>query len=206
MSPLFDDLSPADISTLIGAYPLAWVSARYAGVDGASLLPLVGVYDGHGTLTALIGHMARANPLVDLLKADPRALILFTGPQAYVSPDHAGTRDWAPTWNYAQLRVEAEIVFTPDLTDEALDVLIEQMEQGREHPWRSAELGDRYAGMRRAIIGFRAGVTRVAGRFKLGQDESDGTLSRILASHPDAALVEWMERSNAGRETCDASG
>ncbi|MCW6530799.1 FMN-binding negative transcriptional regulator [Sphingomonas lycopersici] len=205
MNPAFDELSPFDVASLVEAYPLAWVTAHFAGVDGASLLPLVGVYDEHRGLTSLIGHMSRANPLAEMFATDPRALILFTGPQGYVSPEHAGLRDWAPTWNYAQLRVEAEVRFTPERTDAALDMLIEQMEQGRVAPWQSTELGARYAGMRKAIIGFEANVKRLAGRFKLGQDENDTALTRILASHPDPALVEWMQRSNAGRGKSRAS-
>lgn len=199
VSAKFEQYGADDVRDLIAGFPLAWVCAADGRADHASLLPLIGGYDAEGRLTHLIGHMARRNPLVAALSAEPRALLLFTGPQAYVSPEHAGLRDWAPTWNYAQLRIEAEIVFEPDAIDTALTVLIDAMEKGRDEPWTVAELGTRYVPMRQAIIAFRAEVKSVSGKFKLGQDEAPATLQSMLDTLPEEAVVQWMRRFNAGR-------
>jgi transcriptional regulator len=129
----------------------------------------------------------------------PRALILFRGPEGYISPEYAGTRDWAPTWNYAQISIEAEIVFEPERSGEALSLLVDAMESARANPWEVIELGDRYAAMERQIIGFRACVTRLSGKFKLGQDEQPETLSMILDHVSDPALARWMRRFNPER-------
>lgn len=197
MSTIFETYSVGDIRHLIDQYPLAWVLTP----DGeeASLLPLVGVYDEEGRLSELIGHFARSNPLNAALAQDPRAVILFQGPQAYVSPSNAGRRDWGPTWNYAQLRVWADVTVDDALTAPALDLLIEQVERDKQHPWRAAELGARYDQLVRHIVGFRARVTRSKGKFKLGQDEAPKTLHSILNTMPDADLVEWMRRFNPDR-------
>ncbi len=104
----FDD---RDVVDLIAEYPLAWVCARRGRAAEASLLPLLVETDALGRPISLVGHMARRNPLVAALQADPHAMILFTGPQAYVSPELVSERRWAPTWNYAQLRIEAELRF-----------------------------------------------------------------------------------------------
>jgi transcriptional regulator len=194
----FERYAGADVQALIAEFPLAWVTA--AGRPAvASLLPLIGEYDGHGRLVTLLGHCARSNSLHAALVADPRAVLLFRGPQGYVSPEHAGRRDWGPTWNYAQLIVEAEIRFDPDLTEESLDMLTDAIEAGRPAPWRKEELGPRYTGLLAQIIGFRAHVIGAQGRFKLGQDERPETLQSILATHPDPELRRWMERFNPGR-------
>src|SRR3546814_19148211 len=73
------------------------------------------------------------------------------------------------------------------------------MESGRERPWAADELGESYGGMLQRIIGFRATVTSLSGKFKLGQDENPGTLASILDSLPDADTVTWMRRFNEGR-------
>lgn len=197
MSTVFDHSSAADIRLLIEQYPLAWVMTP----DGeeASLLPLVGVFDGEGRLTELIGHIARANPLASALVRDKRALILFKGPDAYISPSQAGRRDWGPTWNYAQLRVWADITVDDALTAFAIDLLADTVERDNQQPWRPAELGRRYDQLIGHIIGFRACVTRAKAKFKLGQDERPDTLRHILASLPDADLIDWMRRFNPGR-------
>ena len=194
MTDVFETYRDADVRDLIAEYPLAWVCAAGSGMAAASLLPLLGEYGPDGRLTHLLGHMARRNTLFAGLTSAPRSLILFQGPQAYISPEHAGRRDWAPTWNYAQLRIEAEVEFLPDETAMSVDVLSAAMERGRPDPWQVSEIGPRYDGMLRAIVAFRARVTAVHGRFKLGQDEARPTFERIAASHEDAALVRWMRR------------
>ena len=182
---------------LIADYPLAWVCARLDGE--ASQLPLIASCDAEGRPVELIGHFARSNPIGAALAADPRATILFSGPQGYVSPAHAGRRDWGPTWNYAQLRIAAEITIDPDLTEAALGLLIDHMERNRAEPWAASELGNRYPGMLARIVGFRAKVVGLSGKFKLGQDENPATLRTILASHEDPALTEWMRHANRER-------
>jgi transcriptional regulator len=196
---LFERFENADVKALIEEFPLAWVSGGPAATLDASLLPLVGVYDADGRLVELIGHLMRSNPLYAALEQDPRATILFTGPGAYVSPEHAGKRDWAPTWNYAQLKIRADIRFDDALTEPSLQILIDAMEAGRAEPWTVEELGARYRSMLGHIIGFRATVTQLSGKFKLGQDEKVETLHSILDALPDATTTAWMRRFNPGR-------
>jgi len=196
---LFERFDGADVRKLVEDYPLAWVCGGSAGAIEASLLPLIGRFDEDGALIELIGHLARLNPLRATLTADPRATILFQGPDSYVSPAHAGVRDWAPTWNYAQLRVRAEVRFDEALTEYALEILVEAMEKGQLRPWSIAELGGRYHTMLGGIVGFRAMVTDLAGKFKLGQDERVETRASIIGSLPDPEMVAWMRRFDRGR-------
>src|SRR3954469_15609634 len=62
----------------------------------------------HGTL---IGHMARANPQWRTL-AGQMALVVFSGPHAYVSPTWYEAANTVPTWNYAAVHAtgRAEVV------------------------------------------------------------------------------------------------
>ena len=189
MTGIFETFDNSDVRDLIASYRLAWVTAP--GEAPPSLLPLLGEYDADGRLTHLLGHMGRRNPLHAQLTQAPTTTILVNGPQGYVSPEHADRRDWGPTWNYAQLVIEAQVVFLPDETDHALSALTFAMEGER---WTPEELGARYDGMAAAIIAFRAEVTRLSGRFKLGQDEAPDTFAAIIERHSDQALVSWMRR------------
>lgn len=190
----YEDYTRQDVRDLIAAYPLAWVCAR-ASTD-ASLLPLIGVYDDQDELVELIGHFACSNPLRAVLGADPRASILFTGPHGYVSPNHAGRRNWGPTWNYAQVRVQADITVDPELTASAVDQLVEHVERGMPQPWRAHELGERYGMLMPHIVGFRARVDSHNAVFKLGQTEDVPTLRSILRTLQDRTLTSWMRRLN----------
>lgn len=195
----FEGIDKRDVIDLIGEYPLAWVCARNGRAAEASLLPLLVETDALGRPVSLVGHMARRNPLVAALTADPHALILFTGPQAYVSPELVSEPRWAPTWNYAQLRIEAELRFDAISSGTSLSMIVDSMEQGRARPWTTADMGPRYDVLEKAIIGFRARIDVLHATFKLGQDEPIELLRQILAGHPDSALVRWMRRLNAGR-------
>jgi len=194
----FAHFTTDDVRALVAEFPLAWVSTPCGPIALASQLPLVGEYDDAGRLSALIGHLARANPLAEALATQRRSTILFSGPSGYVSPQYAGRRDWAPTWNYTQLKILADIEIGPDITPLALKVLIDASEHGRPEPWRVEEISSRYERMAAAIVGFRATVTTLEGKFKLGQDEHIDTLGHILATHPDPDLVRWMRRFNPG--------
>jgi transcriptional regulator len=194
MIDLFTRYEDADVRDLIREYPLAWLCAAEGKADHAAHLPLLGEYDAAGSLTHLLGHVPRRNPLLQALEQNSRALVLFQGPQAYISPDQAGARNWAPTWNFAHLRIEAEVEILPDETGYAIDTLVDAMEAGRPDPWHSAELGDRYGQMAQRVIGFRAKVSSVQGRFKLGQDESPEVLQSILRTLGDTDLARWMRR------------
>ncbi len=195
----FEQFADRDVIDLIAEYPLAWVCPRELRAEPPSLLPLLAETDAEGRLTALIGHMARRNPLVASLTADRHAVLLFTGPQAYVSTALVSDPAWAPTWNYAQLRIAATIRFEPDRSGEALRMLLDAPGYEAETGWTTAMMGARYAPMEQAIIAFRAEVVQLEGRFKLGQDERPQQLREILRGHPDAALVRWMTRLNMGR-------
>ena len=192
----FEKYACRDVKLLIERYPLAWVCNQSG--EEASQLPLVGVYDSEDRLTKLIGHFARNNPLGVAFRRNPSARILFNGPSGYVSPADAERSNWAPTWNYAHVRVHAEISVEPDFTAEAVDILIEKMEQNAESPWSVKQLGERYERLLPMITGFRANVIDVKAKFKLGQDERPETFTAIHKNIGNDDLKEWMLRfSNA---------
>ena len=189
---------PADVTRLIADYPLAWVVS--AGVDGsaATPLPLLAETDAAGDIVALFGHFARCNSQVALLERQPRATILFQGPNAYVAPRLVSKPDWGPTWNYAVLRFDVEIEFVPDETKASVERLAAALEQDRARPWTPADMGPRYDQLARHIIAFRAHVRHVEARFKLGQDESPQIFGEIVAGLDDRVLADWMTRSRRG--------
>lgn len=193
----FEDYSDDDMRQLVDSYPLAWVVPASGGA--ASQLPLIGIFDAQNRMSELIGHFALRNPLGAALAADKRATILFSGPDGYISPEQAGNRQWGPTWNYAQAEISTEISVEPELTETALRLLIDKVEANSARPWSASELGARYHKMLPLIVGFRAQVTQIRGRFKLGQDEAPETLKVILKNMRNPELALWMRRFNAGR-------
>lgn len=203
----FSPRNDADIADLVTRHPLAFVVSQ--GVDRvhSTLLPLrIERLDG-GRIATLTGHIARANPQVAALRADPRATLLFRGPHGYVSPSWLSDRSQAPTWNYAS----ANFAVTIDFLDDAANLerivrdLVDAMEAGREHAWSVDDMGARYAQLASRIVAFRATVNSVDAKFKLGQDERDDVYPEIIAGLRNEgdhdALIAMMQQFNAQRET-----
>jgi len=188
-----------DIVRLVRENPLAWVVSGSGADVRATPLPIRPRLVADGGLDQLLGHFSRTNPQLDGLRRDPRAMILFMGPHGYVSPSWMSDRAQAPTWNYAtaQFQVELELVEDGEGIECLLRDLIDAMEEGRPGAWRMEELGKRYEGLSRGIVGFRARILDVQAVFKLGQDERDDTFADImtgLEATGATALGAWMAR------------
>jgi transcriptional regulator len=198
VDPRFTPRAPGDVLGLLAAHPLAWVVSR---AFQATPLPLLAEPDARGSVVSLLGHFARRNPQVAALEADPEALILFQGPQGYISPRLVSNPTWGPTWNYAVVRFEVTITFVPEETDAAVRRLAAHLEHARTNPWHVDEMQSRYPELLRHIIAFRARVRAMRTTFKLGQDENDTTFKEIvtgLGNSELAALMSGQRRPGSG--------
>ena len=199
-SPVFAPRSPDAVDQLVAAHPLALVISANGGMPLATPLPLLLERGSDGVMT-LIGHFPRVHPHTEVLRREPRALAVFMGAHGYISPSWMADRTQAPTWNYetAQLEIDVEFDDSSAATDEALAQLVEHMEHGRPNAWSIADMGARYARLAAAVVAFRARVTAVHMKFKLGQDERSDVRADILAGLAGTGqgpLLEAMTREN----------
>ncbi len=190
---IFEDWAAADVVDLVREYPMAWLVSS-GPAFAATPLPLLPDVDDEGRLVGLTGHMARSNPHAAFLREQPRAHVLFQGAHGYISPSWFRDRSRAPTWNYAVLRIAADVVFDSEGVDPALGRLVETMEKDRPGAWSPAEMGPRYERLRRGVVAFQARVVSLDGRFKLGQDEPDEVYEDIMSEVAGSDLGRWMSR------------
>ena len=201
---IFAPKNDEQVLRLVLEHPLAWVVCLDAAGFRATPLPLRPRVGADGRIEALEGHMARSNALYATLQRDARALILFSGPQGYISPSWVSNRTWAPTWNYTVVQFLVTIAFdeTPARLDAHLHDLVDAMERGRPGAWHPSEMGARYETLKRMIVPFEATVVEQRAKFKLGQDERDAVFTDIteaLGTTGSDALVAWMRELNPGR-------
>jgi len=201
---IFAPKNDEQVLRLVLEHPLAWVVCLDAAGFRATPLPLRPRVGADGRIEALEGHMARSNALYATLQRDARALILFSGPQGYISPSWVSNRTWAPTWNYTVVQFLVTIAFdeTPARLDAHLHDLVDAMERGRPGAWHPSEMGARYETLKRMIVPFEATVVEQRAKFKLGQDERDAVFTDITEALGEAgsdALVAWMRELNPGR-------
>jgi len=204
INPRFLPRSDADVASFITANPLAFVVATGGASADITLLPLRPERMGGGRIETLTGHYPRNNPQVAQLQADPRATLLFLGPNGYISPSWFSDRTQAPTWNYASANLDVRIEFldTPQDLDRIVRDLVDAMETGRERAWHVEDMHARYALLLQRIIPFRATVLDIRAKFKLGQDERDDTWPEILrgvAADGNDSLLALMREFNSQR-------
>jgi len=194
----------AQIRHLIATQPLAAViGPDAAGQTFVSHLPLT-LLEEEGKPWVLEGHMARANPHWAWLEAQAteqtEVLAVFSGPSAYISPQHYEHERNVPTWNYVAVHAYGRL----DLVDEAaakdalLKRLIEQHEPSYAAQWRGLP-EDFQSKLLAAIVGFRLQLTRLEAKAKLSQNRSALERQRIQAglsqgSAAEQAVAQWMQR------------
>lgn len=145
----------------------------------ATHLPITVALDGDAI--TLRGHFAKANPHWTALE-QAETLVIFTGPHAYVSPQHYEKRESVPTWNYLAVHAYGEgRVVDGEATLDGLNELIHEHETGYQEQWDA--LSERYReGMLRGIVGFEMAVTRLEGAAKLSQNKSTQERTSIAVS------------------------
>ena len=150
----------------------------------------------------LRGHIARANPLHQLLKCNPDLLCIFNGPHGYISPSYYHSEALnVPTWNYAVVHVkgQARLVDTTQLIS-ILDASIDKHEAKLKQPW-SIDWNNELAHKKlNGIIGFELEISHIQGKFKLSQNrtiEEKNNVMRELAgsTNPDdQILASFMDQ------------
>ena len=177
---------------LMRAHPLATLVRGGAGL-AADILPLEVERDGERW--RITGHVARANPLWREANGQP-VLLLFQGPQAYVSPNWYPSKSQhgkaVPTWNYTMVQVHGTLRAIEDAQwlRGFVTRLTERHEGGRTIPWHVSDAPPDYLdAMLKAIVGIEIEVTRVEGKFKLSQNRSaEDRTGVVLGLEADAAL------------------
>jgi len=191
---------------LMRAYPLATLVTLDEGALAADHIPMQ-VHAAPEPLGMLRGHVARANPLWRRHPQDLEALVVFQGPQVYVSPSFYPTKpltgEVVPTWNYAVVHAYGRLSFIHDR--QWLLALVESLtdahEASRSNPWKVSDAPPPYIDkMLAAIVGFEFVISRMTGKWKVSQNRNAADRQGVvdgLRSTRDAnaqAIADLVQR------------
>jgi transcriptional regulator len=171
----FEETDVATLQGLIRAHPLgALVTLGAAGLD-ANHVPFEVDPDPapFGTLSA---HVARANP-VWKEAAGTDVLVLFQGPEIYISPSWYPTKQETakvvPTWNYAVVHAHGRLraIEDRDWLRAFVTRLTDRHEAGRADPWKVTDApADYVETMLGGIVGLEIPLARLVGKWKTSQN------------------------------------
>lgn len=148
----------------------------------------------------LRGHVARANPIWNDVTSDIEALAIFHGPDAYITPtwypSKAETGKAVPTWNYAVAHAYGtlRVVDDPTWLRAHLGELTTHNEAAFPEPWHlddaPSDFTEKLIG---AIVGIEIVITRLAGKWKVSQNQPAENLAGVVRGLRASAVSDAID-------------
>ncbi len=185
--PHFREDDPEIQHGLIRAYPLGLLVT--AGPQGLMANPIPFLIDPQeGERGRLRAHLARANPQWRDLSASGECLVVFQGPQDYVTPSWYATKretgKVVPTWNYATVHVSGRACVIQDQQwlRRQIDDLTRLREAARAEPWEVDDAPAPFvAAQIKGIVGIEIAIDRIEGKWKVSQNRPEADREGVAA-------------------------
>jgi transcriptional regulator len=192
---------------LILTHPLGLLVSAGPGGLQANHVPFLidAAASERGTLRV---HLARANPQIAELATVTECLVVFQGPQQYISPSLYPTKQETgkvvPTWNYITVHAWGR----PQVMDDAawlrkqIDDLTRQNEEPRAAPWQVSDAPEAFVTAQvKGIVGVEIPIARIEGKWKVSQNrpgiDQAGVVAGLQSEGGGAAIMASavLERS-----------
>jgi transcriptional regulator len=173
----FEESRPEALHALIAQHPFGvLVTHGPSGLDANHLPFELDIKEG--PLGVLRTHVARANPVWQGLGSSDEVLMVFGSADSYISPNwypskHEQHRQ-VPTWNYMVAHAYGRVTVHHDerFLHGLVGRLTKHHESSQPRPWRMADSSQAFiAEMLAKIVGLEIEITRLVGKFKLGQNK-----------------------------------
>ena len=204
----FEESRPEQVAAFLAAHPMAQLVTLTEGGLVATPLPMIYEPAAEG-LGSLVGHVARGNPQWSQSLLEIETLAIFTGPNAYVSPNWYPSKaehgKVVPTWNYETVHVRGTLVVhdEQDWKRALVSRLTDIHETRSAAPWAVTDApADYIESMLRAIVGLEVRITSIQAKRKLSQNrppgDVDGVIDGLSHQDDDSARVATVMRALYG--------
>lgn len=196
--PHFREDSREAQHALIRAYPLGLLIT--AGPSGLAANPIPFLLDESGAHGILRAHLARANPQGRDLAAVADCLVVFQGPQGYVTPSWYASKQVhgrvVPTWNYATVQAwgRPRVIEDPAWLRRQIADLTAFREGARAEPWAVSDAPEPFvAAQVQALIGIEIPITRIEGKWKMSQNRPEPDRAGVIAGFRAAGEADLAD-------------
>ena len=170
-------------------------------------VPFLALEEGDGSLRVEL-HVARANPIHTLVGGGCPALLMCTGPDAYISPDWYGAPDEVTTWTYTAAHLTGTARVLPQSENRAhVDRMVAFFEERMpgKAPWTADRVDPRrVAGMTQAIVSIEMRVEDLQAQLKLIQHKDEARHRGAIAGLRGQADAGSHAIADLMQETLDA--
>ena len=196
---------------LIIAHPFSTLVTMSSIDINANHIPLHLIQEA-GQYGTLQGHVARANPVWSDLVNDVEALVIFQGPNSYITPSWYPTKQEhgkvVPTWNYVTVHAYGtlRVMDDPTWVKNQLESLTTQQEASFDKPWAISDAPVEFTDkMISAVVGIEILITKLTGKWKVSQNQPalnqagvvQGLVSLGRSEATELAAVVKMAQQNA---------
>lgn len=202
----FEETDIGVLHSLVRAHPLgAWVTHAPDRLL-VNHVPFL-VDASRGEYGTLVGHVARANTVWRSFSSSTPSVVVFQGPQAYISPPWYPTKQEdgrvVPTWNYAVVHAHG---FPRVIEDrDGLLALVERLTMEHEStqlsPWKVSDAPAEYIEKRlAAIVGIEIPIASLEGKWKVSQNQPASNRRGVIAGLGQrtdqelSSMAELMEK------------
>lgn len=175
------------------AYPFAVFTCNGETLPLVTHLPFV-LREENAKLM-LLSHLSAGNPHAHALQDGTDVLVVFSGPNAYVSPSLYEKQENVPTWNYIAVHASGKIRLLPSAEEKEslLRETIGSFEPEFMAQWET--LRPEYVSvMLNGIVAFAVEVLKLEGKFKLSQNKTAAERERIAGALEGTGLSSWMKK------------
>ena len=184
-----------DLISIMRQYPFATLVANsYDGIEVTHLPVLLEKVNDELVLKA---HVAKANKIWRQVESGSEVLVIFNGPNCYISPNHYPTKaengKAVPTWNYVVVHAKGSISYSHDTEwiYSVIDKLTTEHESTLDNPWSITDAPEEFIDkMLPAVVGLEIIINSISGQWKLSQNQPEvnkqGVISGLNA-HGDHA-------------------
>jgi transcriptional regulator len=206
--PHFSEPRREALHDLIQANPLGILVTNGKGGLDANHIPFE-LDTSLGEFGGLQAHVARANPVWKEIATGDEVLVIFRGPDAYISPNwYPSKHDFhkqVPTWNYLVVHAHGRVVVRDD--ERYVRALVARLTRRHEaqqaSPWKMSDSPREFIdAMVKAIVGIEVEITRLEGKFKLSQNKEVRDIRNVgavLKANGESALGDAMLSAAAAK-------
>jgi transcriptional regulator len=214
--PHFEETRRDVMHALIAAHPLGTlVTLGPAGLDANHIPFEISMDSSDGPLGTLRAHVARANPVWSEFSRVVDALVIFHGPQRYITPTwyvetKAATGKVVPTWNYCVVHATGPIVVhdDPKWVRKQVERLVTLHESTRPKPWLISDAPDDFIEKQlAAIVGLEIPIAKLVGKWKVSQNRNEADRAGVVnglrrEDNPDSeTMAELVRTRGKGKST-----
>jgi transcriptional regulator len=149
----------------------------------------------------LTGHIMKATDHYKAFLENQNMLVIFSGPQCYVSASWYVKKNVASTWNYMDVQIKGKLRFTNESeTKKIIENITDQYEKSDSAAGFNNLPKDYVERLSTAIAGFNIEVESVDATFKLSQNHDPETRRQIIenlrksSDHNSLQIANEMEK------------